>query len=555
MKQLCKLTGKNFIISSEEENACLEFGIDLPQIVPEERIRKCLAFLPSTNFFKRYCDHTKKEIFSVYPANTFFPVYDFEYWKNKEFNAQSFFLDFDGSRTFLEQLQEIWQVVPRPAVVNESISDSTNIHNSINIKNSYWIFNSFNLQNCLYSTNLIESNNSLDCSQLYLCNNCYESVHCFECDNLYYSTQCVSSKNSWFLFNCNNCENCLCCVNLENKKYHVFNKPVSPEEFGKLKEKMGFYARPLLDLVKDRFQDFLQQFTLPHLFSFNSKGSSGNYLRDCKKVIDSFECYYSKGLINCQSMLSSENCLESVYCTGVKNSAYAVGCANSKRIHSSVSCYSVENASYSLYCENSKNIFACVGLNNQEYCIFNKQYTKKEYQNIVSKIKKHLKENNLQGTFFPLGFSDYAYNLSLAEEVMPLTKITAQLMGFRWDETQEDASFSILNVKDLDYSVVYSDPPEDLRNLSWQEIKDSIYVCILSGQPFTLTEAEFNFYQDHGLPAPNQCYKERLRERLSRITSPQMFQRECGETGKPLKTVFGSKWKQKIIQADLFKRL
>jgi hypothetical protein len=40
----------------------------------------------------------------------------------------------------------------------------------------------------------------------------------------------------------------------------------------------------------------------------------------------------------------------------------------------------------------SKNCFGCVNMKNVEYCIFNKQYTKKEYEIQVAKIISHMQE-------------------------------------------------------------------------------------------------------------------------------------------------------------------
>ncbi|MBP7884916.1 hypothetical protein KAZ93_01885 [Patescibacteria group bacterium] len=40
-----------------------------------------------------------------------------------------------------------------------------------------------------------------------------------------------------------------------------------------------------------------------------------------------------------------------------------------------------------MYC---KNCFGCVGLKNHEYCIFNKQYSKEDYEVQVAKIISHM---------------------------------------------------------------------------------------------------------------------------------------------------------------------
>lgn len=48
----------------------------------------------------------------------------------------------------------------------------------------------------------------------------------------------------------------------------------------------------------------------------------------------------------------------------------------------------------SLYCKlcvnNCRNCFGCVGLKQKQYCIFNKQYTKEEYEKLVPQIITHM---------------------------------------------------------------------------------------------------------------------------------------------------------------------
>lgn len=47
------------------------------------------------------------------------------------------------------------------------------------------------------------------------------------------------------------------------------------------------------------------------------------------------------------------------------------------------------------YChiaKDTKHCFACVGVHGKEYCIFNKQYSKEEYEALVPKIIEHMQK-------------------------------------------------------------------------------------------------------------------------------------------------------------------
>jgi hypothetical protein len=65
---------------------------------------------------------------------------------------------------------------------------------------------------------------------------------------------------------------------------------------------------------------------------------------------------------------------------------------NSQRTFFSYRIYNSQDVQYSRECSDCDHIFACVGLRSKKYCIFNKQYSKDEYNELVPKIIKHAKE-------------------------------------------------------------------------------------------------------------------------------------------------------------------
>jgi hypothetical protein len=73
----------------------------------------------------------------------------------------------------------------------------------------------------------------------------------------------------------------------------------------------------------------------------------------------------------------------------------------------------------SFYCSNS---FGCIGLKRNEYCILNTQYTKEEYEKLVPQIIEKMKVDGERGEFFPVEHSLNPYNLSMAQELHPMTR-------------------------------------------------------------------------------------------------------------------------------------
>ncbi len=106
-----------------------------------------------------------------------------------------------------------------------------------------------------------------------------------------------------------------------------------------------------------------------------------SYLKDCYLVIgasNSENCYYSRNISNVKDSYDSGNI--------TNGEVYYESFFNKK-------CY---KALFSSYCDNSQNIFfckncvgvndcfGCVGLRNKSYYIFNRPYSKDDYQNFIN---------------------------------------------------------------------------------------------------------------------------------------------------------------------------
>jgi hypothetical protein len=66
-----------------------------------------------------------------------------------------------------------------------------------------------------------------------------------------------------------------------------------------------------------------------------------------------------------------------------------------------------------------------VGLRNKEYCIFNKQYTKEAYEELVVKIIEYMKTTGERGEFFNPSYAPFGYNETIAQNDSPLLQSEA----------------------------------------------------------------------------------------------------------------------------------
>lgn len=99
-----------------------------------------------------------------------------------------------------------------------------------------------------------------------------------------------------------------------------------------------------------------------------------------------FSISNAENCMYCENSWGSKDCLE---CTITLQSERCYDCTDCLRCYSVQSSECSENCrdSYFLaFCRSCKNCFGCVNLHNREYCIWNEQKTKEEYEAFVKKF-------------------------------------------------------------------------------------------------------------------------------------------------------------------------
>ncbi|MFN8389142.1 MAG: hypothetical protein U0136_02490 [Bdellovibrionota bacterium] len=547
-EKTCQLTGKVFQISQHELDALKAFALPMPTLCPEERFRRALSFRPSKHFFLRECDATGASIFSVFTPAAPFPVYSVEYWQSAEWDPFSFGQPFDFKRLFVEQLLELWRKVPRPAAVFSNTTTSRVVHNVHDSVSCFLVFDSVRSEGCLYSDDLANCTECIDSHRLTECELCYETVVSSHCRELRFCEHCHGCSDSWFLSNCRDCTNCLFCVNLTGKQFHIFNQPVSEEQYRTTLSELGLAARPLLELARNRFADFIGTVQTPHVMMEDSAEVSGNYLLRSSQCVACFECEDCAQVFHGHNLRMAQNCFECVLCEGIEESAQSIGIVGGRHVLNSIDCRNVENIAYSTFCEDSADLFGCIALKNQQYCIFNRQFSKDDYAKLRDQIVRHMKDRNVWAAALSTNLSGHAYNYSAAGENMPLTKIPAKMMGFNWDDSDRALRPSdLLGDAEHEPEELYSDVPEHSEDVDLGKLGSTVYICSMSSKPFQLLPEEMALYRRLGLPPPAHCFEQRHLERLSRLTPHALSSRNCSVSGEEILTAVPTKWKQPVV--------
>ncbi len=393
-------------------------------------------------------------------------------------------------------------------------------------KNCYLINSSENCENCYYGKLLQTCRDVIDCSYAYdseLLYECFYVRNCYNCHYLSYSQNC---SDCWFSENLKGCKNCFLCTDLTNKEYHILNKPVSKEEYKKK-----------LDMVKGSYEQtmkakgFLDDIRLKRIHKYanivNCENSTGDFLTNCKNCVDCYDvndsedcCYVQVGvnvkdLFDCSNMyLKPELCYQVLGTIAIYNVLFSIYVFHS------------HDVMYSEFCYNCEHLFGCSGLRNKKYCILNKQYSKEEYEELVPKIIQHM--GGEWGKYFPMKYSPFGYNETLASEYIALTKEEVKSRDWNWHE-EEQASKNYMGPE-----ITFSDHIRDVD----EKITEKILSCEVTGKPYKIIPQELAFYKKVEIPIPRKCADLRYKDRMKLRNERKLHSRNCTNCNKEVKSTY-----------------
>ena len=541
----CQNCKKDFLIELDDFLFYEKMKVPAPTFCPECRRNRRWIWRNERTYYKRKCDvpNHDESIISLYSQDAKYVVYDQNYWWSDKWSALDYGLDYDFSLPFFEQYKELLSKVPLISLSNTQSINSDYCSSTAWNKDCYLISGSGWDEKVLYANRAIKDKDSMD---LYIVDNselCYDSLYCRKCYKVFFSYQCEACNDSAFLYNCKNCQNCFGCSNLRGKNYCFFNQQLSKDEYeSRIKEiNLGGYSN--IEFIKEKFYKEIYLKSI-HRFAdlINCHGSTGDYLKNTKNCINCYD-FGGDNAENCRYVDWSGFNTKDLYDTGPgagwgSSLLYeGLDINDSSGIIGAVVCYDSNSCTYCFNIQNSTCLFGCYGLHGKKYCILNKQYTKEEYENLVPKIIQHMNDMPYidikgiiykYGEFFPSELSPFAYNETVAQEYLPLTKEQALERGYRWKE-KEDRNYKI-DIKSEDIS-------DDIKDVS-DDITNEVIGCAHKGacnqqctEAFKITLEELQFYKRMNLPIPHLCPNCRHYERLTQRNPLKLWNRSCMNKG------------------------
>ena len=304
--KICQNCHKDFIIEPDDFLFYEKIKVPAPTFCPECRYIRRLLDRNEYNFYRRKCDVTGENIISIYRPEAPFPVYKQDYWKSDAFDASVYGRDFDFSKSFFEQYEELRRKVPHLALANFNSVNSEYTNQSENNKDCYMLVASGSCEKCIYGSWNFKNFLCSDCYMIEQCEFCYEAINLTKCSNCAWVYNCADCVNVYFSDNCRGCINCFGCVNLRSKQYCWFNEQLSKDEYENKMQNFSWTREAIADAQKKLFELRIKS-PVKYYHGVKAQNSTGDYLENTQYARVAFNCRHNKDSAYMQDAWNATN--------------------------------------------------------------------------------------------------------------------------------------------------------------------------------------------------------------------------------------------------------
>lgn len=541
MQKNCKNCTQPFAIRDEDLAYYKNIDVPEPTWCPPCRELRRMAWCNEMYLYPNTCKLCGKHVISQLGTDNPRPVYCVSCRWSDRWNPLDYGRDIDWNRSFFEQIHELELTVPHCCVsIDIGAVNSEYTHHAGQEKNCYLIFHATFAEDCYYGYGVKKAKNCVDVHYCHESDLCYECIDVKECYGLSWSQDCFNCSDSAFLRDCVGCMDCFMCVGLRNKKYCWHNEQLTEEEYKKRRRAVNFGSYREVQEYLEQFRRLEQRHTFRYLQQKQIENSLGDHLYNAKDSFWCFDCSDIEKSAYCSQMqLGIRHCYD-IYQYGINAELCyesAIVGTNAYNIQFCYLClWQVSNLTYCLECNGSKNCFGCFGLNHNEYCILNKQYSEEEYGALKKRLIEKMKADGEFGEFLPPKYSQSAYNETTAQLWYPKTKEEVLAKGWQWQDnlpaTKGKETLTLL--------------PDDIRDVP-ETITQEILRCESCEKNYRIIPQELNFYREHHYPLPRQCFFCRRMARMNKRNPRMFWKRSCRQCGEEMFTTFSPERPEKVF--------
>src|SRR3989344_2998354 len=531
----CQNCKADFTIEPNDFGFYERIKVPSPTFCPDCRRQRRWAWRNNVSLYNRKCDLCEKSVISIYSPNSGLTIYCNKCWWSDKWDPKGYGVDYDFSKPFFVQFRELLQRVPQMAIVNDDGIASLNCEYSHDwwfSKNCYMCLSGWYTENVMYSYFILAGKNMVDCniirSESEWLYECFMCSHCYQVKNSEYNLACIDSQ---FIYDCRDCSNCFMCTGLRGKKYHYKNELYSKEEYEEILKNYNLDTWTGVEKAQKEFDLFLLSYPRRYTQIFQSLNCTGNLISQSKNSKKSFVVKNSENCSYCDyvgdTSKTTKDCYDLTTSGGLSESYEGMVMDHSQLNYFGVFSVKSQDIQYTQHCHNCKHSFGCVGLRNTNYVIFNKQYSKEEYQKLLPKVIEHMnqmpykdKAGNVYkyGEFYPIEQSPFGYNETFAQTLIPLSREEVLKRRYKWqDSIQRTIGKETLKPEDI---------PESINDIK-DSILEEVLACVDCGRNYKIVVNELNFYRKMKIPIPRRCFHCRHAARLARMNPFKLWHRQC----------------------------
>jgi len=528
----CQNCGSSFTIELDDFGFYETIKVPPPTWCPQCRLVRRLNWLGVRILYKRKCDFTGEDLITFYHPSLPIKVYRQDIWWSDQWDPKDYGRDYDFGRPFFEQFKELNDAVPKCALFTDyaTIVESPYCNAATAQKRCYLCFKSITGEDCAYNHFTLRMNNTFDISYSSDCELCYESLNLRKCNRIFFSQDLEDCHDIWFSKDLIGCSDCVGCVNLRGQSYHMFNEKLTKEEYQKRFAEFDFGSAKNVEEMKKKAYEFSLKYPRRAFHGVNNTNVLGDYVYNCRNAQNVYFVADSENLKYSHQFISGgvNNSYDFTYFGAKSEWIYdSVWTGyNENNVKFAVWNYRNHDTEYTFACHSSEYIFGCVGLRKAQHCILNKQYTKEEYEVLVSKIKERMMASGEYGAMFPVALSPWAYNESTAFEFFPLTKEEAISKGFTWRDPDPKEY--------RDATITLSDNIKETGD----DILQAILKCEACGKNYQIIGKELQFLKRFNLPIPRHCPLCRDRARIKLLNPMATYNRTCAKCDRGVQTSY-----------------
>jgi hypothetical protein len=541
----CQNCKKDFVIEPEDFNYYEKIKVPPPTWCPECRFIRRFLFQNTWNLCWHNCDKCGNKTLSMFLPQQKMIVYCQSCWWKDDWDGTEYGMDYDLSRSFLEQVKELIEKTPHVALENQylTLKNSEYVNAVAFSRDCHLVFWADYCESVYYSSILNGLKFSSDCLRGWESELCYESTGFIRSYRVFFSEEFDDCMDVWFSRNCYGCSNCIGCVNLRGASYQIFNVQYSKDEYAKKLKELGLDSWKNIRTVEKQAREFwlTKPYREYHGHSFNLN-VNGEYVFLSKNSKESYILNYAENCKWCQfiTVPTAKDCYDY---SGWGNNAsriyesVTVG-ENADSVYFSTDCWpDALNLQYCYWTITGKNCLGCVNLKRKKYCILNKEYSKEAFEKLQEKIIEDMKINPyidsigrkyFYGEFFPPEFSRFSYNKSNAMRFFQKTKEQVIKEGYGWENT-EGTVYKISKKANFLLEKI-ADTGEDILN--------EVIECENCGKGYKIVQGEYDLLRKINLPIPHECPRCRESRRFARLNKPGLYNRICAKCNADIYTPY-----------------